>query len=111
VPVANAVGNVAFNNNGKVSSFSSSFVEHCMCGCVPLKKVVNQADSYQAGAADINPSVSRGDAIATAERALDGTYSGHPATTEFFVQPDGFAALTYVIQIQNELRGHGMRPL
>ncbi len=30
VPVANAVANVAFNDNGKVSSYSSSFVKHCM---------------------------------------------------------------------------------
>ena len=30
VHVANAVANVAFNNNGKVSSFSSSFVNQCM---------------------------------------------------------------------------------
>jgi extracellular elastinolytic metalloproteinase len=86
VPVANAVGNVAFNSNGKVSSFGSSFVEH-------------------SGAADINPSVSRGDAIDTAERTLDGTYNGHPTKFEFFVQPDGFAALTYVIQIQNVTAG------
>ncbi len=29
VPVANAVANIAFNNDGKVLSFSSSFVKPC----------------------------------------------------------------------------------
>jgi extracellular elastinolytic metalloproteinase len=60
---------------------------------------------HQAGAADINPSISCGEAIATAESTLDGTYNGHPTKLEFFVQPDGFAALTYVIQIQNVTAG------
>ncbi|KAH9174149.1 Fungalysin metallopeptidase-domain-containing protein [Lactarius sanguifluus] len=91
VPVANAVANVAFNNNRKVSSFSSSFVEHCQF--------------YQAGAADTDPSVSLADAITTAEKTLTGTYNGHPPTLEFVVQPNGFAALTHVIQIQNEATG------
>ncbi|KAH9053792.1 Fungalysin metallopeptidase-domain-containing protein [Lactarius vividus] len=86
IPVANAVANVAFNNNGKVSSFSSSFVDHT-------------------GAADTDPSVSLADAITTAEKTLDGTYNGHPPTLEFFVQPNGFAALAHVIQIQNEATG------
>ncbi|KAI9456865.1 Fungalysin metallopeptidase-domain-containing protein [Lactarius psammicola] len=76
----------AFNDNGRVSSYSSSFVEHT-------------------GAADINPSVSLADAIATAEETLYGTYNGRPATLEFVVQPNGFAALTHVIQIQNENAG------
>jgi hypothetical protein len=44
VPVANAVANVALNNNGKVSSFSSSFVELCMSVRVFYFGVVNQAN-------------------------------------------------------------------
>ncbi|KAH8991258.1 Fungalysin metallopeptidase-domain-containing protein [Lactarius akahatsu] len=91
IPVANAVANVAFNNNRKVSSFSSSFVEH--------------SQFFQAGAADIDPSVSLADAITTAEKTLAGTYNGHPPTLEFVVQPNGFAALAHVIQIQNEATG------
>jgi extracellular elastinolytic metalloproteinase len=75
-----------------------------MCGCFHNKREVNRV-FYQAGAADINTSVSRGDAIATAERTLYGTYNGHPTKLEFFVRPDGFAALTYVIQIQNVTTG------
>ncbi|KAI9434878.1 Fungalysin metallopeptidase-domain-containing protein [Lactarius indigo] len=52
VPVANAVANVAFNDDGKVLSFSSSFVK-------------------PSGSADQTPTVSLSDAIATAEKALD----------------------------------------
>ncbi|KAH9020570.1 Fungalysin metallopeptidase-domain-containing protein [Lactarius pseudohatsudake] len=86
VPVANAVANVAFNNKKKVSSFSSSFVEN-------------------SGAADTDPSVSLADAITTAEKTLAGTYNGHPTTLEFVVQPNGYAALAHVIQIQNDTEG------
>ncbi|KAH9056488.1 Fungalysin metallopeptidase-domain-containing protein [Lactarius vividus] len=86
VPVANAVANVAFNGDGKVLSFSSSFVK-------------------PSGSADQTPTVSLGDAIVTAEKALDGTYNKHPATLEFLIQPDGSAALTHIIQIQNERAG------
>ncbi|KAI9453871.1 hypothetical protein BJY52DRAFT_1213963 [Lactarius psammicola] len=52
VPVANAVANVAFNDNGKVLSFSSSFVK-------------------SSGSVDETPTISLSDAIATAEKALD----------------------------------------
>ncbi|KAH9013760.1 Fungalysin metallopeptidase-domain-containing protein, partial [Lactarius hengduanensis] len=86
VPVANAVANVAFNGDGKVLSFSSSFVK-------------------PSGSADQTPTVSLNGAIVTAEKALDGTHNGHPATLEFLIQPDGTAALTHVIQIQNERAG------
>ncbi|KAH9020568.1 Fungalysin metallopeptidase-domain-containing protein [Lactarius pseudohatsudake] len=86
VPVANAVANVAFNDHGKVLSYGSSFVKH-------------------SAAADINPSVSITDAIATAERTLAGTYDGHPPTLEFVVKPNGFAALTRVIQVHNKTAG------
>ncbi|KAH8983999.1 Fungalysin metallopeptidase-domain-containing protein [Lactarius hatsudake] len=86
ISVANAVANVAFNKHGKVSSFSSSFVEH-------------------SSSADINPSVSLDDAIATAEKTLYGTYNGHPQKLEFVVKPCGFAALTHVIQIHNKTAG------
>ncbi|KAH8989253.1 Fungalysin metallopeptidase-domain-containing protein [Lactarius akahatsu] len=86
VPVANAVANVAFSDDGKVLSFSSSFVK-------------------PSGSAEQTPTVSLNDAIATAEKALDGTHNGQPATLEFLIQPDGSAVLTHVIQIQNERAG------
>ncbi|KAH9017583.1 Fungalysin metallopeptidase-domain-containing protein [Lactarius hengduanensis] len=80
------VANVAFSDDGKVLSFSSSFVK-------------------PSGSAEQTPTVSLNDAIATAEKALDGTHNGHPATLEFLIQPDGSAVLTHVIQIQNERAG------
>ncbi|KAH9167273.1 Fungalysin metallopeptidase-domain-containing protein [Lactarius sanguifluus] len=86
VPVANAVANVAFSDDGKVLSFSSSFVK-------------------PSGSANQTPTVSLSDAIATAEKALDGTHNGHPATLEFLIQSDGSAVLTHAIQIQNEGTG------
>ncbi|KAH9053793.1 metalloprotease [Lactarius vividus] len=86
VPIANAVASIAFNSNGMVSSFSSSFVKI-------------------SGSADINPSISIDDATATAEKALSGTYNGHNTTLEFIVQPSGYAALSHVIQIQNDTAG------
>ncbi|KAH8981294.1 Fungalysin metallopeptidase-domain-containing protein [Lactarius hatsudake] len=86
VPVANAVANAAFSHDGKVLSFSSSFVK-------------------SSGSANRTPTVSLSDAITTAEKALDGTHNGHPATLEFLIQPDGSAVLTHVIQIQNEGTG------
>ncbi|TFY82314.1 hypothetical protein EWM64_g1700 [Hericium alpestre] len=86
VPFANAVANVAFNNDGKVVAFGSSFVK--------TDKIASPT-----------PTIALSDAIATAEQALDGKYNNHPATLEFFAQPDGSAALTHVMQIQNEDTG------
>ncbi|KAH9037314.1 Fungalysin metallopeptidase-domain-containing protein [Lactarius hengduanensis] len=39
------------------------------------------------------------------EKALKGTYNGHNTTLEFVVQPNGYAALSHVIQIQNDTAG------
>ncbi|KAH9020571.1 Fungalysin metallopeptidase-domain-containing protein [Lactarius pseudohatsudake] len=86
VPIANAVASIALNRNGKISSLSSSFVK-------------------LSGSADVNPSISVDDATATAEKALKGTYNGHNTTLEFVVQPNGYAALSHVIQIQNDTAG------
>ncbi|KAF8623300.1 hypothetical protein AX17_007472 [Amanita inopinata Kibby_2008] len=80
---ANAVANVAFNEADKVVSFGSSFVK-------PTK------------IASSKPSVSLEDAIASAEKTLDGKYNSHPTTLEFLVLQNGSVALTHVIQIQNE---------
>ncbi|KAH9029325.1 Fungalysin metallopeptidase-domain-containing protein [Lactarius deliciosus] len=86
VPIANAVASIALNRNGKISSLSSSFVK-------------------LSGSADVNPSISVEDATTTAEKALKGTYNGHKTTLEFVVQPNGYAALSHVIQIQNDTAG------
>ncbi|KAF8261950.1 Fungalysin metallopeptidase-domain-containing protein [Lactarius quietus] len=83
VPVHNAVASVAFNNNGNVSSYSSSFVNI-------------------ASATDITPTVSLEDGITTAEDTLSGTYDGQATRLEFVMQTDSHAVLTYAIQIKND---------
>ncbi|KAI0045234.1 hypothetical protein FA95DRAFT_1495706 [Auriscalpium vulgare] len=86
VPFANAVANVAFNHDGKVVAFGSSFVKPA--------KIASHV-----------PTVSLEDAIATAEKTLDGKYNDIPATLEFLVLEDKTVALTHVVQIRNEATG------
>ncbi|KAI0318139.1 metalloprotease [Amylostereum chailletii] len=83
ITFTNAVANVAFNKDGKVASFGSSFVK-------------------PASIADSTPSVSKEDAIATAEKTLNGTYNKHPTTLEYLVKEDNTVSLVHAIQIQNE---------
>ncbi|PFH50044.1 hypothetical protein AMATHDRAFT_61980 [Amanita thiersii Skay4041] len=86
IPFANAVANVAFNKGNKVVSFGTSFVK-------PNK------------IASSSPTVSLEDAITSAEQTLDGKFNGHPASLEFLALEDGSAALTHVIQIENDQTG------
>ncbi|KAI0033845.1 Fungalysin metallopeptidase-domain-containing protein [Vararia minispora EC-137] len=83
ITFSNAVANVAFNIEGKVASFSSSFVK---------------PDSI----ADTIPTVSLEDAIKTAEETLNGSANNHPATLEYLVLGDNTAILTHVIQVEND---------
>ncbi|KAF8886751.1 Fungalysin metallopeptidase-domain-containing protein [Infundibulicybe gibba] len=85
VPFANAVANVALNNN-KIVSFGSSFVE-----------TTNIAAS--------TPSLDVQSVIPNAEKALDGKFNGHTPTLRYLVQSDGSIALTHVVQIQNDNTG------
>ncbi|KIM35854.1 hypothetical protein M413DRAFT_449584 [Hebeloma cylindrosporum] len=84
IPLANGVGNVAFNGD-KVVSFGSSFV-----------------DAKSAKIAPAEPTVTWTSVLPEIEDALGGKFNGQNATLEYLVQPDGSVALTHVVQIQNE---------
>ncbi|KAJ7100916.1 hypothetical protein B0H15DRAFT_464602 [Mycena belliarum] len=86
IPFANAVANVTFNKADKVVAFGSSFVS-------------------PSSIAPSTPTVSIEAAIATAEAALGGTHTGHPATLQYLTMPDGSAALVHVVQVQNDEKG------
>ncbi|CAA7257402.1 unnamed protein product [Cyclocybe aegerita] len=86
VPFANAVANIAFNNNNKVVAFGSSFVKP--------KSIAPKA-----------PTLSVEKAIAAAEQTLNGKYNDHPATLEYVVKADNTAVLTHVVQIENDETG------
>ena len=86
IPFANAVANVAFNKDNKVAAFGSSFVK--------VSKV-----------AAAQPSVTVENAIATAEKQLDGTFDkeNFPAPQlEYFAKDDGSVVLTHSFQVRNE---------
>lgn len=51
------------------------------------------------------PTVSVEDAIAAAEKKLDGKFNDHPPTLEFLVKEDKSVVLTHVVQIQDEEAG------
>ncbi|KAJ6587531.1 Fungalysin metallopeptidase-domain-containing protein [Mycena vulgaris] len=84
---ANAVANVAFNNDDKVVSFGSSFVN---------------ATSY----APSVPSLDVKTAIASAEATLSGSHAGMPdAQLKYFAKQDGSAALVHSFQVGNDADG------
>ncbi|KAI0747225.1 Fungalysin metallopeptidase-domain-containing protein [Daedaleopsis nitida] len=82
LPVANAVANVAFNKENKVASFGSSFVK-------PRETAVP------------TPSVSIKDAIATAQRQLNGEYNAGKfpePQLEYVAKDDDSLVLTHSFQ-------------
>ena len=85
ITLANAVANVAFNQDGKVVAFGSSFVEPSMVAS-PV------------------PTVTVEDAIATAEKELDGTFDSAnlPAPElQYLAKDDGSVVLTHSFQVRN----------
>ncbi|KAF8068664.1 metallo proteinase 10 [Lyophyllum atratum] len=85
VSFANAVANIAWQDN-KVVAFGSSFVNS--------SKI-----------ADSKPTLAIETLIPKVEEALDGKVNGQPPSVEFLVTEDGSVALTFVVQIQNEMTG------
>lgn len=89
VPVANAVANVAFNKENKIASFGSSFVK--------AKKI-----------AAPTPSISVEDAIAAAQRQLNGEYNTGEfpePQLEYVARDDDSLVLTHSFQVANEKTG------
>lgn len=106
IPFANAVANVAFNMDGKVASFGSSFVTPSMY----TQRFVYIADPHRSvfftGTMPSSvPSVTLDDAISTAEETLSGTYNSYPARLEYLALEDGSVALTHAFHIQNDTTG------
>ncbi|KAH8797984.1 Fungalysin metallopeptidase-domain-containing protein [Flagelloscypha sp. PMI_526] len=83
VTISNAVANVAFGTNDKVTSFGSSFVK--------IDKI-----------ADSTPTITEQQAISAAEKKLEGTWNNTPTRVEYLARADKTVALTHVVQIQND---------
>lgn len=93
--------------DGKVASFGSSFVAPSRSPAYPVLSVLDaHRSTLRLGTIPSStPSVSLEDAISTAEQTLSGTFNSHTPTLEFLALEDGSAALTHVIQIQNDTTG------
>jgi len=55
--------------------------------------------------ASSKPTITVEQAIANAEKILDGKYNDHPATLEYVAKEDLSVVLTHVVQIQNDSTG------
>ncbi|KAI0826421.1 Fungalysin metallopeptidase-domain-containing protein [Irpex lacteus] len=89
IPVANAVANIALNNEGKVVAFGSSFL-------------------HNVKAPSPTPSIPVNQAITTAEHHLDGRYDQihYPAPSlQYLAKEDGSLALTHVLHVTNDTSG------
>ncbi|KAF8156582.1 Fungalysin metallopeptidase-domain-containing protein [Crassisporium funariophilum] len=89
IPIANAVANVVFNKQNKVVAFGSSFIS-------PRQSI------FQIAIASPVSLITLATAISLAERVLNGKFTGHRPTLEFFAKRDHTLVLTHVIQIKND---------
>ncbi|KDQ21544.1 hypothetical protein BOTBODRAFT_99893 [Botryobasidium botryosum FD-172 SS1] len=83
IEVTNAVANVALSKKDKVIAYGSSFVKP--------KSVASST-----------PKLSKAEAIAKAEAAFSAKYNDWKVSVEYFTKDTGDAALTYLVQVQNE---------
>ncbi|CAG7847124.1 Extracellular metalloproteinase MEP; AltName: Full=Elastinolytic metalloproteinase MEP; AltName: Full=Fungalysin MEP; Flags: Precursor [Serendipita indica DSM 11827] len=93
IPVANAVANVALNKNEDVVAFGANF--H---GTSVSRRAANVAPP--------TPTISKEQAITSAERKLHGKHNDKAPTLEYYVKQDGSLALTYVVEVQTADGNH-----
>lgn len=98
--MANAVANVALNNDNKVVSFGNNFVRPSKY--LPVSLGTCSLTFVSESVPSTEPSVSIQSAISIAERTLLATHNDHPPSLEFFAKQDGTLALTHVVQVQND---------
>lgn len=84
IPVSNAVVNVAFNKADNVVAFGANF---------------GGSSLAPAQIAPPTPSISKEAAITSAEQSLQGKHNGWPPSLEYYVQPSGNLALSYVVEV------------
>jgi extracellular elastinolytic metalloproteinase len=106
IPIANAVANVAFNQDNKVVAFGSSFLKQSTLTMNSTKALLSPLAVPQLPSPNASSSLS--DAIATAEKALGGEHTSDThgvSTLQYFVQSDGTLALAHVFQVSNDSKG------
>ncbi len=109
IPVANAVANIALNNEGKVVAFGSSFLHNGGFHFVlEHSHRIDVVELSIAKAPSPIPSISVASAITTAEHHLDGRYdqTHYPAPSlQYLAKEDGSFALTHVFHVTNDTNG------
>lgn len=106
--VSNAVANVAFSKDNKVVAFGISFVNpskfaRCLYITIDLGLFY-----FVATIAPATPSVPLADAIASAEKQLNGKFDAANSpvpTLEYVAKSDGSAVLAHVFRVRNETAG------
>ncbi|KAG8806363.1 hypothetical protein FRC18_006121 [Serendipita sp. 400] len=93
IPVANAVGNIALNQEENIVAFGANFHgENDARGKIRI--------------ASPTPSITQEEAIRHAEETLQATHNDHKPTLSYYVEPSGDLALVYVIQVVTPNEDH-----